>query len=698
MSKIKDRIYNFLVRKDERVWYEYENYVREHIEEHKTHRFKHIKLLLKLNWHYRIKKEKTPLKPGTSNTPLKPGTGAKSSPGCSPGVKQPKPPVFLSEYEEKKRQTAYAFAVGLKDYEVISFDIFDTLILRNVNLPEHLFMILEDKFGVYDFQKLRVQAEKEVREKNLVNNGNRECTIREIYGQVNYLTGIDVNIGIETEFQAELDLCVKNEYIYQVFQIMKDMGKKLYATSNMYFPKEMMVRILEKCGYTGFEDVLVSCDYSCSKTTGALFEILKHKAKSKKIIHIGDNKITDVKGAQKAGIDARYYQTCRERGEEYRARGFSSLIGSAYYACVNNVLHNGTSIVEKNQPMWEFGFKYVGMAAIGYADWIHSNSKGKDVVIFLSRDGAMVKKVFDSMFHDMNSQYLLWSRIAAIRNVKSGETRNQILERIFTENKDKGITIGHLLSLLGWGELKADMMAKGIITSVPLCSENAKIVKRYLVENWGRIEEISREIEENTVAYLKKIIGSMKKISIVDIGWTGKNALILKKILVKMGYSEGDISVFLLGSMNKMQNPVKIYNDQLNCYMFSFNKNREIHDTFCKLSVYAIDVLEKVFSCPTCSFVGISKEKEFLFAYPEIENFEAYRAIEKGCMDFCRLYIRNYEKYDYLYHISGYDAWIPIRKALNNKGYINRLFGELIYIKGIDSSGHTHVNFKELMR
>ena len=54
MRKIKDKLYDYFVRKNERVRYEYERYVIEHIEEHKRHRIRHIILLLKLNWFYRV--------------------------------------------------------------------------------------------------------------------------------------------------------------------------------------------------------------------------------------------------------------------------------------------------------------------------------------------------------------------------------------------------------------------------------------------------------------------------------------------------------------------------------------------------------------------------------------------------------------------------------------------------------------------
>lgn len=59
-SMLKDKVYNFIVRKNENVCYEYERYVKENLEEHFRHRIKHMILLMKLNWFYRIKKNTTP--------------------------------------------------------------------------------------------------------------------------------------------------------------------------------------------------------------------------------------------------------------------------------------------------------------------------------------------------------------------------------------------------------------------------------------------------------------------------------------------------------------------------------------------------------------------------------------------------------------------------------------------------------------
>lgn len=61
MSSLKDKFYNFIVRKNERVRIEYESYVNSHLEEHYKNRMKHWQILMKINWHYRILRKTTPL-------------------------------------------------------------------------------------------------------------------------------------------------------------------------------------------------------------------------------------------------------------------------------------------------------------------------------------------------------------------------------------------------------------------------------------------------------------------------------------------------------------------------------------------------------------------------------------------------------------------------------------------------------------
>ena len=54
----------------------------------------------------------------------------------------------------------------LCEYDVISFDVFDTLIFRPFTSPRVLFSIMESRLGIYKFSKIRDDSEDEVRKLN----------------------------------------------------------------------------------------------------------------------------------------------------------------------------------------------------------------------------------------------------------------------------------------------------------------------------------------------------------------------------------------------------------------------------------------------------------------------------------------------------------------------------------------------------
>ena len=58
----------------------------------------------------------------------------------------------------------------IRKYPVVSFDIFDTLVKRNVSNPKGIFNVVEKKLNlrhpeakIHDFCAMRVQAEQEAR-------------------------------------------------------------------------------------------------------------------------------------------------------------------------------------------------------------------------------------------------------------------------------------------------------------------------------------------------------------------------------------------------------------------------------------------------------------------------------------------------------------------------------------------------------
>lgn len=665
LRKIKDKLYYYLVEKNFDICKEYKPYVLNHQEEHRTKPWRHWWLLICLNIHYRILNYKSQY--------IKIHSPQKNI--ISPYIGAP-------ESQKGNRMDVYHFAAGLMNYDVISFDIFDTLILRKFNKPDELFMLVGKRLDIFNFISIRKKAESEAREFNRTIIGNNEVTIEQIYERVAYYTGISAQIGIEVELSVERDMCFANPYMYEVFQILKFAGKKIYVTSNMYIQKPDMEKLLNSCGYFGFKDILVSCDYNCGKTNGALFKILKSKLKDgDSIVHVGDSVAADVKGAEKAGIVAKYYKSCRDLGDIHRSPGQSPLISAAYRGIINTELHNG---IEQHSRLWEYGFIYGGIIGVGYANWIHEKAiqDGVTKILFLARDGYIIKKAYDMFYQDIPSDYLFWSRLAALRNVSSGE-REPFLTRLFAERCDKGNTIAEVMELAGISSLEGLMIQHKIDPSLPLLKEYLVPICNVLVENWNLVEEALASIQLETIDYVRRVLKGHEKIAIVDLGWTGRNLGSLKKVLVKAGLQEKNIKRYMLGSICKHQNATEIITDNISCYMFSAQYNRDIHGRFCKESVVGLEAVEKLFSAPHNSFISCDKNKKMEFAIAEIENYGAYYEIEDGILSFVKQYKDWFSKYKYLYHISGYDAYIPIRILFNNKNALQKIIGEMTYNEGI---------------
>lgn len=282
MKRIKDKLYYCLAEKNWGVRREYGPYVDAHQEEHVKAPWKHWWLLIRLNWHYRILRKKAPLL-------------------------SPREPPDRSEGFEKSDATQ--FAKGLSEYDVISFDIFDTLILRPFPQPSDLFEIVGGRLGIPNFRQIRINAERDARAEAIALNGNDEVTIYDIYKQVSGRTGVDGNKGAETELEAEKEYCFADPYMKQVYEILLDQGKEIVITSDMYIPHDRMEELLAVCGYAGYKKLYVSCDYQCSKHMGGLYKILISKHSGGKMIHVGDNFLSDIESAKKSGIAAKFYQS-----------------------------------------------------------------------------------------------------------------------------------------------------------------------------------------------------------------------------------------------------------------------------------------------------------------------------------------------------------------------------------------------------
>lgn len=193
----------------------------------------------------------------------------------------------------------------IKKYKIISFDIFDTLVLRNVEKPTDLFYLVENQMegnNAFGFHNKRIQAEKIARQKL----SPREVNIDDIY---DYLDINDNNLKENLkakEIELELASCYANKKIKKFYDRAIENGNEVIIISDMYLPQEVIQAMLGQCGIYGYKKLYVSNSFNANKITGKLFEIAISElgVPKKNIVHLGDSIKADFLGAHKAGIKA----------------------------------------------------------------------------------------------------------------------------------------------------------------------------------------------------------------------------------------------------------------------------------------------------------------------------------------------------------------------------------------------------------
>lgn len=667
LKSIKDKLFYFFVEKNKDILYEYQLYRWNNEELHKKARIVSWAVLTGLNFKYRVFRVKN-------------GKRMMISQGNINEART------MDEISIPKREKAEVFARRLLNYDIVSFDIFDTLILRPFSAPVDLFMLVGNKLNYFDFTKIRINAEREARQLAKAKNGNHEITIADIYEIIEHHTGIKKEDGIKAEFEVELDMCFANPYMMRVFKILKSQGKSIIATSDMYLPHDMIQKLLEKCGYKDFMKIYVSCDYSCSKRTGGLYkQVLSEIGKNKSIIHIGDNEVSDIKKAEEFKIKTEYYRNCHEIGKQYRAVGMSELVGSAYRGIVNTTMYNG---IKEYSPYYRYGFINGGLYVFGFCNWIYNKAKEENIekILFLSRDGDIYKKVFDLMFDDMPNEYVYWSRI-----VNTNCTRDINRETFLTtmvEHKALSvipISIQTLLELIDAEELEEKLKNYNLDKSHIVTKDNQKIIETFLIDNWDYLLEKSEENASKFEGIFKRIIGNKKKVAIIDVGWNGSGPLGLKHLIEDKWKMNCEVKCWLAGSRsgNNIANMNEIMNGHITPYMFSRMYNRNLYDTHSTTNNGTNCIYFEMFTqACTPSFEGIH-DNNFVFDIPEVENYSIIKDIHKGIYDFAKRYRDIFKNYNYMYNISGYDAYIPFRHIIKDLDFIKEYFLDFKFARGI---------------
>ena len=354
-------------------------------------------------------------------------------------------------------------------YNIISFDIFDTLLKRDCNDFKNIFEIVEYRYNnVYPNNKIENFTTKRISaEIKIYRAGILFPTIEQIYGEL-LLPEQQKKKLIELEKEVETDYSCKNQIIYEIYQFAKANKKRIIAISDMYLDYNTIQNMLKKNGII-VDGLYISAQYSQTKTSGELFNVVLEKEKISKnqILHIGDNIKADYWGAKKVGINSLLIPKKINNLKYLNINRLNR--NSIEYKYLIPFLNNHLPLI--NDPIEKIGYETMGPVVFGFCKWVHDISiqKKYQKLLFCSRDLKQTLQIYRKLYpNDQRAEYFYVS-LASLRtpynycisedNCDSHSKEQYYLLREYLKNKD---CFGKRIAIIdsGFGGHTENMMKK----------------------------------------------------------------------------------------------------------------------------------------------------------------------------------------------------------------------------------------------
>ncbi len=192
----------------------------------------------------------------------------------------------------------------------VSFDLFDTLLMRPFSDPKDLFRLLDAEYGrrtgsAAPFHTLRCRAEEQCRRRI-----RGDVTLKEIYDQLRERYGLEESVAegmMEEELRWELRCVMPRETGRSLLETALSSGKRVILVTDMYLPRSQLCAMLHTCGITDTLPLYISSEERRLKTQGLFRTVLRKEGlKGGDLLHIGDNWQADILAPQKLSISTVY--------------------------------------------------------------------------------------------------------------------------------------------------------------------------------------------------------------------------------------------------------------------------------------------------------------------------------------------------------------------------------------------------------
>ena len=296
--------------------------------------------------------------------------------------------------------------------ELVSFDIFDTLLLRPFVKPSDVWREVQVKLLAPGYAVCRKMANRLSYEAN----SSYDPTLDDAYRYIPFY-----KFCKKTELQVEMDCLSVNPDMLKIWNYAGKQNKIRVISSDMYLPVKFIEKVLRKNGISGWDKLYVSSELQKTKRSGTLFKQLISDFNAvplNKMLHIGDNEQSDVKMPSEIGMASFYYEPPMKRF--LRSNPFvrrflkydTSLSASRIVASLSRI-NNGIQTANERSYWIKIGAVLGSVLAATYVRFIAEQVKSHKIqrVVFIARDGYSLMPIYDLLNTGVPASYVYAPRL-----------------------------------------------------------------------------------------------------------------------------------------------------------------------------------------------------------------------------------------------------------------------------------------------
>ncbi|MCG7520518.1 hypothetical protein [Ruegeria sp. Ofav3-42] len=288
---------------------------------------------------------------------------------------------------EVVRRTGFTFSTIsnlIENHDVISFDVFGTLLASYLFSPDGVLRYMEQTLGVDGFAAARLKAELLARRRF----GTREApeaSLNEIYEVLSVLLpSHGVTPGEELEFRKSL--AYADQSIGLLAKVAREKGKRVIGVSDTCLDKAQLSNLLDSHGIE-LDVLYTSLDHRRDALGNVNGRIFPHVAEREgvaphRILHLVENQSNDLENALATGLTAIHVRApheCMKQDESPFVQincGENTLTEEFIQG---QIAARMPQVDPKEPDLYSYGFNVCGPLLLGLCDFVANRAKQDEV-------------------------------------------------------------------------------------------------------------------------------------------------------------------------------------------------------------------------------------------------------------------------------------------------------------------------------